>query len=375
MTLSKIGLGRLLGAATLLVGATAAFGLPAATASAEAASPEMFSAMQRDLGLTADQARTRMAQESAAATTEQQLRASLGESFGGARFDAASGKLVVGVTRAGAAEAVRQAGALPELVAHSQQTLDTAKAALDATTLPAAVTGFYVDTTSNSVVLTVRPGQAQQGQAFVAAAGVDASLVRVVESDEQPRTLYDVVGGDAYYINNSSRCSVGFSVQGGFVSAGHCGSTGASTTGSNRVAQGTFAGSSFPGNDYSYVRVNSNWTPRGLVRNSGSTVSVAGSTEAAVGASICRSGSTTGWHCGTLQAKNQTVNYAQGTVTGLTRTSVCAEPGDSGGSYISGQQAQGVTSGGSGNCSSGGTTYYQPVNEILSVYGLRLVTG
>jgi streptogrisin C len=107
----------------------------------------------------------------------------------------------------------------------------------------------------------------------------------------------------------------------------------------------------------------------------GGEVSVAGSTEAAVGASICRSGSTTGWHCGTISAKNQTVNYAQGSVSGLTRTNVCAEPGDSGGSWLSGNQAQGVTSGGSGNCTSGGTTYFQPVNEILSAYGLTLVTS
>jgi len=104
-------------------------------------------------------------------------------------------------------------------------------------------------------------------------------------------------------------------------------------------------------------------------------VTVAGSTEAAVGASICRSGSTTGWHCGTIAAKNQTVNYSQGSVSGLTRTNVCAEPGDSGGGWMSGQQGQGVTSGGSGNCSSGGTTYYQPVNEILSVYALTLRTS
>jgi streptogrisin C len=39
---------------------------------------------------------------------------------------------------------------------------------------------------------------------------------------------------------------------------------------------------------------------------------------------------------------------------------------------MSGTQAQGVTSGGSGNCSSGGTTYFQPVGEILSTYGLTL---
>ena len=104
-------------------------------------------------------------------------------------------------------------------------------------------------------------------------------------------------------------------------------------------------------------------------------MTVGGSAEAAVGASVCRSGSTTGWRCGTIQAKNQTVRYSQGAVYGMTRTNACAEPGDSGGSWISGNQAQGVTSGGSGNCSSGGTTYFQPVNEILSRYGLSLVTS
>ena len=69
------------------------------------------------------------------------------------------------------------------------------------------------------------------------------------------------------------------------------------------------------------------------------------------------------------------MRYAEGTVTGLTRTNVCAEPGDSGGSFISGNQAQGMTSGGSGNCTFGGTTYFQPVNEVLSAYNLRLITG
>ncbi len=158
------------------------------------------------------------------------------------------------------------------------------------------------------------------------------------------------------------------------MTAGHCGSTGASTSGSNRVAQGSFQGSSFPGNDYAWVAANSNWTAQPWVNQNGGNLTVRGSNVALVGASICRSGSTTGWHCGTVQQHNTSVTYSQGTVYEVTRTSVCAEPGDSGGSFISGDQAQGVTSGGSGNCSSGGTTYYQPVNEILSVYGLTLKT-
>jgi streptogrisin C len=165
-------------------------------------------------------------------------------------------------------------------------------------------------------------------------------------------------------------------VAGGFVTAGHCGGTGSPTLGYNNVAQGTFAGSSFPGNDYAWVRTNSNWTSQPWVNNySGGNVTVAGSQDAAVGSSICRSGRTTGWRCGTLLGRDETVTYPQGSVSGLSRSNACAEPGDSGGSWISGNQAQGVTSGGSGNCTSGGTMWFQPVNEILGVFGLSLTTS
>jgi len=213
-------------------------------------------------------------------------------------------------------------------------------------------------------------------KSFVASAGLAADTVRVVASVEKPRTFADVRGGDAYFINNQGRCSIGFPVVVGFVSAGHCGKAGARVTNSSGASEGTFQASSFPDNDYSWVKTTANFKPVGVVNHyDGTTVAVKGSQEAAVGASICRSGSTTGWHCGTVQAKNSTVRYQEGPVSGLTRTDVCAEPGDSGGSWISGNQAQGVTSGGSGDCKSGGTTYFQPVNEILSTYRLTLVTS
>jgi len=183
--------------------------------------------------------------------------------------------------------------------------------------------------------------------------------------------------GDAYFINNQFRCSIGFSVQGGFVTAGHCGAVGDTTAGSNRVAQGTVRASVFPGDgDFGFVQTNNQWTPTATVATSNQgVIPVAGSQEAPVGASVCRTGSTTGTHCGTIQAKNATVNYPEGTVTGLTRTNVCAEGGDSGGSWISGDQAQGVTSGGSGDCTRGGTTFFQPVNEILQRANVALVTS
>jgi streptogrisin C len=366
----------------LPVGAVAAIALPAAAEpvpSAEpaiAVAPQLLAALQRDLGLSADEARTRLAREARAARTDAALRRGLATAYAGSWLSADAATLTVAVTDAAQAAKVRDAGARATVVSRSTAQLDALKSALDrsAAKAPAtAVPGWYVDVTTNRVV--VLATDTARAAAFVAAAGVTAAAVAVVSSTEAPRPLYDTRGGDAYYIG-TGRCSVGFSVGGGFVTAGHCGSTGTATTGYNRAAQGTFRGSSFPGNDYAWVQTNNNWVSQPWVNNyAGGNVTVTGSTEAAVGASICRSGSTTGWHCGTVGAKNSTVNYPQGTVRGLTRTNVCAEPGDSGGSWLSGSQAQGVTSGGSGNCTTGGTTYFQPVNEILAAYGLTLTTS
>ncbi|HEY0701040.1 MAG TPA: S1 family peptidase, partial [Micromonospora sp.] len=125
-----------------------------------------------------------------------------------------------------------------------------------------------------------------------------------------------------------------------------------------------------------WVQLYPGWTPLPEVRTgAGSAVQIKGSQAAPVGGTICRYGATTGWRCGTVTALNATVFYAQGAVYGLTRTSVCAEPGDSGGPFVAGNQAQGMLSGGSGNCTTGGTSYFQPVREALSAYGLTLLTA
>ncbi|GAB3499072.1 alpha-lytic protease prodomain-containing protein [Amycolatopsis cihanbeyliensis] len=352
----------------------------AADAVSEAA-PGMFAALQRDLDLTAEQAKTRLAAEHRAATADKRLRKQLGSGFTGSWMNDAGTKLVVAITDPAEAAMVRAAGAEPAVVEHSGAELAAVQATLDANAAaaPDSLPSWYVDVTTNRVVVLAHEHAVGAAHAFVAASGADASAVRVEVTSEQPRPLYDVVGGDAYY-TGSSRCSVGFSVEGGFVTAGHCGNRGTSTSGHNRVSQGSFQGSSFPGNDYAWVQVNSNWTPTPTVNgySSGNDVVVKGSDEAPVNSSVCRSGSTTGWHCGRITARNASVSYPQGTVNGLIRTTVCAEPGDSGGSLVTADRnnahAQGVTSGGSGNCSSGGTTYFQPVPEILSVYGLTLVT-
>jgi streptogrisin C len=340
--------------------------------------PGMAAAMVRDLNMTAGEVPQRLAAESRAAVVERGLKGKLGSQFAGAWLeDGAS--LVVATTDASQVDEIRSAGAEARVVSRSLAQLEAVKAGLDnviARPAPSIHT-WHVDVATNSVVVEAEDPASPAVASFVGTLGLADGTVRVVAATgERPRPLYDTRGGDEYIINGNTLCSVGFSVNGGFVTAGHCGGTGSPTAGSNWVAQGTFRGSSFPINDYAWVQTNGSWNTLPNVNNyAGGSVNVAGSQVAGVGSSVCRSGRTTGWRCGTIQALNVTINYAQGPVYEATRTSACAEGGDSGGSFISGNQAQGVTSGGSGNCSSGGTTFFQPVNEILNVYGLTLKTG
>lgn len=68
-----------------------------------------------------------------------------------------------------------------------------------------------------------------------------------------------------------------------------------------------------------------------------------------------------------------TVRYqGGGRVSGMIRTTVGSEQGDSGGPLYDGTRAFGLTSGGSGDCKRGGTTFFQPVREAANAYGVAI---
>ena len=329
----------------------------------------LLEAMAADLGTDIAGAQDVLRFQAAAASTATDVASSTGDAFAGTWLDESTRTVYAAVTTDQARTEAAEAGAVPVTAEHSLADLEAITAKIESSTVPDVIPSWWIDVEKNDVVVDVVAGGDQAAADFVSTLGAPADAVRLETGVAAPETFATIRGGIAYYINNSARCSVGFAVQGGFVSAGHCGNTGDSTN------YGTFRGSSFPGNDYSWVAT-PNHTPVGQVDNyNGGAVAVKGSTAAAVGATVCRSGSTTGWHCGQIQAYNTSVRYSQGTVSGLIRTNVCAEPGDSGGSLLAGNQAQGVTSGGSGDCTSGGTTYFQPVNEILQAYNLTLLTS
>ncbi len=297
------------------------------------------------------------------------LDTQLGTRDAGSYLDA-SGKLVVNVTDAATAAEVTASGATPRYVSRSGATLAAADASLKVN-LKTPGTAFAVDPVTNQVVVSVDESvtgaKLAAVKATVAKLG-DTARIETISGKISTR----ISGGDAIYVSGA-RCSLGFNVQTSsgtkyFLTAGHCTNIGATWT-NGSTTLGTRAGTSFPGNDYGIVKYT---TTSVTISGAVGSQDITSAGTPAVGATVYRRGSTTGIHSGRVTALNSTVNYSEGSVSGLIRTTVCAEPGDSGGSLYSGTTALGLTSGGSGNCSSGGVTYFQPVVEPLSVYGVSV---
>jgi streptogrisin A len=235
-----------------------------------------------------------------------------------------------------------------------------------------AGSAWYTDKKNGKVVVTVDKTVSKAEVAKIKKAAGTNSGALMFKTTKGEFSKY-IAGGEAI-TTGGGRCSLGFNVQDGSgvkyaLTAGHCTEIGSSWS------IGTTAGSSFPGNDYGIIRHSNPSAADGRVYlYNGSYQEITGAGNAQVGQSVRRSGSTTGVHGGTVTGLNATVNYGNGDiVSGLIQTNVCAEPGDSGGSLFAGTTALGLTSGGSGNCSSGGTTFFQPVTEALSAYGVSII--
>jgi streptogrisin D len=308
------------------------------------------------------------------ATVAASLASSLGDRSAGSYLDG-NGALVVTVTDQAAAASVRANGATPRLVERSGAQLTAAMAQLAQTaTVPGSA--WAVDPMTNQVVVWVDSSVSGAALTTVSAAIDRLGGAARLEHEAGVFSL-TIAGGDAIY-GGQYRCSLGFNVRSGntyyFLTAGHCGNLASTwySNSSHTTVLGNTAGSSFPGNDYAIVIYTGSVSHPGTVDLYGGSQDITSAGTPAVNQTVYRSGSTTHVHSGRVTALNATVNYPQGTVTGLIRTTVCAEGGDSGGSLFSGTTAYGLTSGGSGNCSSGGTTFFQPVTEPLSVYGVSV---
>ncbi|MGW2048183.1 S1 family peptidase [Streptomyces sp. NPDC001858] len=303
------------------------------------------------------------------------LGADLGADAAGTYYDAKSRSLVVNVLDETAAKAVEAAGAEARLVENSLAELTGAQATLKA---DAAIPGtaWVTDPTANKIVVTadrtVSDAEWAKLAEVVDGLGGTAELQRT-KGEFKPF----IAGGDAI-TGGGGRCSLGFNVvKGGepyFLTAGHCTEAVSTWSDSSGAVIGANEVSRFPGDDYGLVKYTADVDhPSEVDLYNGSAQTITGAAQATVGMQVTRSGSTTRVHSGTVTGLDATVNYGNGdVVSGLVQTDVCAEPGDSGGSLFSGSSAVGLTSGGSGDCTSGGETFFQPVTEALSATGTQI---
>ncbi|MER5469848.1 alpha-lytic protease prodomain-containing protein [Streptomyces sp. NPDC002935] len=316
----------------------------------------------------------------AAADTGAGLVSRLGASRTAGSWIADDGRPVVAVTDAGAAAEVKRAGARPKVVSHSLDDLKSVTQTLSsAPRVPG--TAWAVDYTKNEVVV----------QADSTVSATDWSRMTkladgIGDSVRMSRTqgaFTTRVNGAQAIFSTGGRCSTGFNVtsaQGEFIlTAGHCGPAGSVwfSDNSGRQQVGRTVTTAFPGSDFSLIQYDAGQQQTAAGSNivaigGGNGVRINGAADPTVGQRVFRSGSTSGLHDGKVTALNATVNYPEGTVTGLVETTVCAEPGDSGGPLFSEGIALGVTSGGNGDCKIGGTTFFQPVTKALTALGVTL---
>lgn len=182
-------------------------------------------------------------------------------------------------------------------------------------------------------------------------------------------------GGDAIFAGGG-RCSLGFNVvtadgSPGFLTAGHCGVIAEQWSDEQDGEPiATVAEAVFPGDgDFALLTYDdpAAEAPSAVDVGDGELFGINAPAEADIGLPVFRMGSTTGLFDGEVTGLEATVNYPEGTVTGLIQTTVCAEPGDSGGPlFTEDGAAVGLTSGGSGDCTNGGVTFFQPVTTALA---------
>ncbi|MEV8389772.1 MULTISPECIES: S1 family peptidase [unclassified Streptomyces] len=313
------------------------------------------------------------------------IAARLGPAFAGAYYDKDRQQVtvnVVGDDSAMRAEVAR-AGAVVRSVKNSTAQLNSAATTLrQRATIPG--TAWAVDPRTNQIQVTadrtVTGDEWDRIDSTVRSLGADTA--RIKKSAGEFKTV--AAGGDAIF-GGGARCSLGFNVidgngAPGFLTAGHCGVAAAEwSDAAGGAPVGTVQQATFPGEgDFAFVGYDDATTeaPSAVDTGDGQLVEITGAAEATVGQAVIRMGSTTGLSDGSVTGLDATVNYAEGTVTGLIQTDVCAEPGDSGGPLFTADgSAIGLTSGGSGDCTVGGETFFQPVTTALAAVGARIGDG
>lgn len=379
----------LAGAAALSLGTGMAAGAAPAGSSGEAAATQhdaLTAYVTQSQDLSWDEAEKYLEAKAEKTAVLDELNAQ-GKAIDGAYFDGAELTVITNdAATATAAKAkgitVKQGAGQAELT----QVADRAAALMEA---DGGIQSVGPDLKSGTVK--VRVGADAEQATLDKLAAMDG--VQVVKGDAQGLTTHaDVIPGQIMDLEPGTNCSLGFPGMKGsdnvMLTAGHC------VEGMPDVlnAQGEHLGkgveSEFatgqPSVDMGLMDIDEANTGQPFVdtRGHSGSIDVTGASKAPVGTEICKAGNTTGWTCGEIQGYDQTVDYGGTVTSGLAEATVCTEGGDSGGAYISGTVAQGMTSGGpiSAECgwnqgeAAGSYSFYQPVVDAAEHYGVTLTT-
>ena len=365
-------------------------------AAADAYDPQMLKALAASLDISEKDAAKRLDQQAEQQASLERLRTE------GVKVDSAyfgsDGSLVVNLGDTSAAADVKEAGLTARTPDHGAKDLARVKSALDkraSKVTPEGVTSWGVDVETNTVTIRVADAGSKSAKAFLKAAAKYKDAVRVVKGEKPVAFQQSVLPGSKMtYSGSPGYCSVGYGAKDAsgkdfLVTAGHCVQKGDQLLNNgSHFATGADTRFAIGQNsvDMGVATLESGVSIATDVETYGNgAVQVQGGERALPGADLCKGGATTGWTCGQVTEYDVTVTYTDQNggpdtvVTGLGRSTVCTEGGDSGGAYISGSQAQGMTSGGPigqtcGGVNDTGSSYFQPLDDTLAYYDLTLNT-
>lgn len=406
---------RLRNAAVAASAAMLVLGPMAATASADPAPApapnlpaQLVTAVQRDLKISPQEylRRADVAQQVGAFSTTAQRQ--YPQSYAGAWLDQ-TGKGVIalapGEGHDAAHKAATTAGYQVKEVAKSETELRGEKNTFQQwlsgqpKSVSQSVQGAVIDIVNNGLVVRVNksglpmPGFVDPAKVFVAAVPSGPEQGDIHHVDKKiagAANQAPVAAGDAYAStagNTQLICSSGFNGVDGRgqavnITAGHCDPNipAAGTAGAPSMYEvlpgnalgatlGVFQKSVLGAEDYSIVSINADARNRfsnNLVRVPGrAPVAITGVADPVVGAPVCKSGTRSGFSCGTVSAVDQEVQVGDHNLEHSFAANICALPGDSGGPIISGTRAIGV--------SSASSVADYPICEIPNLIGA--VTG
>jgi hypothetical protein len=186
------------------------------------------------------------------------------------------------------------------------------------------------------------------------------------------------IGGGSVLFSPTARCTAAFAAttatgESHLVAGPGCGSAGTHLFSGDTLLVGPVTATQTNG-FVTIVRVTNTpewtlvpWIPVGSTQHV-----ISGSTETPIGGSVCLLDRSVGQRCGFITAKNLTINYAGGSITGVTRTNICMQQQSTAIAFVSGSQAQGIPIGGS-TCTTNGVSYFLPIRPILLAHGLTVL--